>query len=302
MTGNNNLHQSRFNPKDEFYTGFDLVHFELSNYLHHFDGKRVYCNCDDPDRSNFVKYLNGAFSACNLKGLVATCHSFDGCGTKAVFTADDKVVSKLHGDGDFRSDECLRLLDESDVVVTNPPFSLLREFIHTLVSHGKKFLVLGSLNTAPCRDIFPLIQGGQMWLGCFSGHAWFRVPDDYEPKATDFKVDPEGRKYRRIGNICWYTNLEHEGRHEFLKLVKKYSPDAYRRYDEYDAIDVRKVEDIPYGYGGKMGVPITYLTKHCPEQFDIIGLDRYVDDNPHPGYRFKLGGKETYARLLIKRR
>ena len=293
----------------------DLISGELCNYRKHFAGKRVLCNCDNPRTSNFFRYFAENFGSLQLRSLTATCHSRQHAGLKAVITnvgnsahVDDlskmpgNSIEKLNGDGDFRSDECVALLKEADIVVTNPPFSLFRQFMALLTDMDKRFIVLGSLNAAVYRDIFPLIQSGRMWLGNAFGHFWFRVPDDYEAKTTDFRVDPDGSKWRRIGNICWFTNLDFPKRHEPMPLRKEYSPEAYRKYDEYDAIEVARVDDIPCGYDGRMGVPITFLTRHNPEQFDIVGLDRYVADNPRRGYRLKLGGRETYARLIIKKR
>ena len=212
------------------------------------------------------------------------------------------VLTKLKGDGDFRSAECVALLDEADVVVTNPPFSLFREYMAQLMEHGKQFLIVGNMNAAIYREIFPLIKDNKVWLGNKSGHFWFKVPPHYEEKATDFKIDENGQKWRRMGNICWFTNLDFEKRHEKMLLWKKYSPDAYPKYDNYDAIEVSKTDDIPCDYGGKIGVPITFMDKYNPEQFEILGLDRYIEDNPHYGHRFKVDGKETYARIIIRRR
>ena len=212
------------------------------------------------------------------------------------------VLTKLKGDGDFRSPECVALLDEADVVVTNPPFSLFREYMALLMEHGKQFLIVGNMNAVTYREIFPLIRDNKVWLGNKSGHFWFKVPDSYEEKATDFKIDENGQKWRRMGNICWFTNLDFEKRHEKMLLWKKYSSDEYPKYDSYDAIEVGKTDTIPCDYDGKMGVPITFMDKYNPDQFEILGLDRYIEDNPHYGHRFKIGGKETYARIIIRRR
>ena len=212
------------------------------------------------------------------------------------------VLSRLEGDGDFRSPECVALLKDADIVVTNPPFSLFREYMALLMEHGKQFLIIGNMNAAICAEIFPLFRDNRVWLGYNSGHYWFKVPDSYEAKSTDFKIDEDGQKWRRMGNICWFTNLDIEKRHEQMLLWKNYSPDQYLRYDDYDAIEVGKTADIPCDYDGKMGVPVTFMAKHNPDQFEIVGLDRYVEDNPHYGHRFKIAGKETYARIIIRRR
>ena len=212
------------------------------------------------------------------------------------------VLTKLKGDGDFRSPECVALLDEADVVVTNPPFSLFREYMALLMEHGKQFLIVGNMNAAIYSEVFPLIKGNKVWLGNKSGHFWFKVPDSYEEKATDFKIDENGQKWRRMGNICWFTNLDIEKRHEEMTLFRHYSPEEYPTYDNYDAIEVSKTADIPCDWVGKMGVPITFMDKYNPDQFEIVGLDRYVDDNPHYGHRFTINGKETYARIIIRRK
>ena len=212
------------------------------------------------------------------------------------------VLTKLKGDGDFRSPECVALLDEVDVVVTNPPFSLFREYMALLMEHGKQFLIVGNMNAAIYSEVFPLIKGNKVWLGNKSGHFWFKVPDSYEEKATDFKIDENGQKWRRMGNICWFTNLDIEKRHEEMTLFRHYSPEEYPTYDNYDAIEVSKTADIPCDWDGKMGVPITFMDKYNPDQFEIVGLDRYVEDNPHYGHRFTINGKETYARIIIRRK
>lgn len=184
---------------------------------------------------------------------------------------DGNILTALEGDGDFRSEECLALLDEADIVVTNPPFSLMTEYLTTLLKHGKSFLVLGNINQAMYSDLFPFVQDGRVWLGANSGHFWFRVPDHYEPKGTDYRQDSTGQKWRRMGGICWFTNLDHKKRHENMVLVEKYSPEKYPAYDNYDAIEVARTVDIPEDWEGVMGVPITFLDKFNREQFEIVG-------------------------------
>lgn len=187
---------------------------------------------------------------------------------------DANILTALQGDGDFRSDECLALLDEADIVVTNPPFSLAIEYLTKLLSAGKSFLVLGNINQATQSKLFPFIQDRRLWLGANSGHFWFRVPDGYEPKATDYRQDPDGQKWRRMGGICWFTNLDHKKRHESLVLVGKYSPEKYPRYDNFDGIEVSRTVDIPEDWEGVMGVPITFLDKFNPDQFELLGLTK----------------------------
>ena len=210
------------------------------------------------------------------------------------------VLTKLDGDGDFRSKECVGLLDGADIVVTNPPFSLFREYMALLLGHGKRFLVLGNMNAVTYREIFPLIRDNKVWLGNKAGHFWFKVPTDYEEKATDFKIDGTGQKWRRMGNICWFTNLDLPKRHEKLLLWKHYTPEAYPKYDNYDAIEVAKTDDIPSDWDGPIGVPITFMQYYNPEQFEILGLDDHRVE--WVGHGPSLDGKVQYRRIIIRRR
>ncbi len=210
------------------------------------------------------------------------------------------VLSKLKGDGDFRSAECIALMKEADIVVTNPPFSLFREYMAQLVEYGKRFLILGNMNAVTYREIFPLIKDNKVWLGNKAGHFWFKVPDDYEEKATDFRVDENGQKWRRMGNICWFTNLDFEKRHEKMVLFRNYSPEAYPKYDNYDAIEVARTADIPCDWDGAIGVPITFMSQYNPEQFEILGLDDHRVE--WVGHGPKLNGKTIYRRIIIRRR
>ena len=186
--------------------------------------------------------------------------------------AEEIGVKPLKGDGDFRSKECIELLKEADIVVTNPPFSLFREYVAQLMEYEKKFLIIGSQNNVTYKEIFPLLMQNKIWLGYKSGDMAFKVPADSEPRATRYWEDEQGQKWRSLGNICWFTNLDHKKRHEDLILYKTYSPEEYPLYDNFDAINVNKTEDIPMNYDGVMGVPITFLDKYNPEQFEILGL------------------------------
>ena len=192
----------------------------------------------------------------------------------------------------------------ADIVVTNPPFSLFREYVAQLIKYDKKFIIIGNINAVTYKEIFPLIQRDQVWLGpsIHSGDREFEIPSSYPLEAAGSRTDNEGRRYIRVKGVRWFTNLDFPQRHEVLTLYKRYSPEEYPRYDNYDAINVDKVADIPCNYDGVMGVPITYLDKHNPDQFEIVGIDRYVEDNPTPGKRFTIQGKETYARILIRKR
>jgi hypothetical protein len=191
------------------------------------------------------------------------------------------VLTRLKGDGDFRSKECIELLKQSDVVVTNPPFSLFREYVAQLMEYEKSFIIIGNQNAVAYKEFFPLLAENKVWLGYMSGHFWFKVPDIYEEKATDFKIDENGQKWRRMGNICWFTNLDIEKRHEDMTLFRTYSPDVYPKYDNYDAIEVSRTADIPCDYYGVMGVPVTFMDKFNPDQFQVIGLSQKCGFGEH---------------------
>lgn len=234
-----------------------------------------------------------------------------------LFRTHENELVELDGNGDFRSDECLSLLDEADIVVTNPPFSLFREYVSVLVNHGKHFIIIGSQNAITYQEIFSLFRQNRVWLGYNSGDMSFTVPADYEPRETRYWQDETGQKWRSMGNICWYTNLDIKKRHEELIPVKRYDPQLYPKYVNYDAIEVSSVACIPCDYAGEMGVPITFLDKYNPEQFELVGISRElvrtVSDDvrkngayPQVGrFYLNLGGpkyKKVYERLVIKNR
>lgn len=210
------------------------------------------------------------------------------------------ALTLLEGDGDFRSPECMALLDEADIVVTNPPFSLMKEYLPLLVNSKKEFIILGNINHATWAETFPYFIENRVWLGVNSGHFWFRVPDYYEEKKTDFKIDENGQKWRRLGNICWFTNLDIAARHTPLDLFKKYTPEKYPKYDTYDAIDCSLVQDIPYDTNETIGVPLTFLAKHCKEQFEIVGELHTGSGNEYDFAFPKVNGKNKYIRILIR--
>lgn len=346
MAGNSNLHTSRADKTDEFYTQLSLIENELKHYKAFIKGKIVLCNCDDPFESNFFKYFAMNFNSLGLKKLIATCYT----GSPIIYTQlnlfDNKIVASkdernkkpykieitevadenrdgrvdladveyllrnrnnaltlLQSDGDFRSAECVQLLKQADFVVTNPPFSLFREYMAQLMEYQKDFLIIGNQNAITYREILPLIRDNKVWLGYKSGHFWFKVPDTYEEKKTDFKIDENGQKWRRMGNICWFTNIDIEKRHEDMTLFRTYSPDVYPKYNNYDAIEVSRTADIPCDYYGDMGVPITFADKYNPDQFEFLGIDK---DFTSDGNRFRLteNGKQRilYARMVIRRK
>lgn len=320
MAGNSNLHSAKNAKKDEFYTQLIDIENELKHYKQHFKDKVVYCNCDDPRISNFFHYFAHQFEVLGLKRLIATCYKnqnidlfsqndseqaayliYDGDKNGNHIPDKDEIqVNYLKGDGDFRSGECIELLKQADIVVTNPPFSLFREYVAQLIEYDKKFLIIGSQNAITYKEIFALIKNNKMWLGTKSGDMKFKVPDYYEPRETRYWEDENGQKWRSLGNICWYTNLDHSKRHEELILYKQYSPEEYPHYDNYNAIEVSKVVEIPQDWDGVMGVPITFLDKYNPEQFEIIGFSREVatriKEIAKPDDIYQQGGNAFYLR------
>lgn len=311
---NKNLNAAKVAKKDEFYTQLSDIERELQHYWQHFRGKVVLCNCDDPYESNFFKYFALRFNQLGLKKLICTCYNgspvtgnelaihFDGFddgepkkiaykveitevkdenGDGAVDLSDvqyllksDRNVLSILKTGDFRSQECIELLKEADIVVTNPPFSLFREYIGQLMEYKKKFLIIGSQKSIGCKEIFPLFQENKIWWGYgFKGAAaHFFSPYEDTATAGDHKKD-----MIRVSGVTWFTNLEIPKRSEEMDLVCRYSPDEYPRYENYNAIEVGKTTDIPFDYPGIMGVPITFLDKYCPDQFDIVGSNSSTD-------------------------
>lgn len=332
--GNRNLNAAKRAKKDEFYTQLADIERELQHYLPHFRGQTVLCNCDDPYESNFFKYFALRFNQLGLRRLLCTCYNgspvrgtelllhFDGEADepkRQAYMVDIHAVPDLNGDGavdltdvrlllendrnalrllqtgDFRSAECVALLREADVVVTNPPFSLFREYVGQLMDYGKKFLIVAPQNAITYKEIFPLIKENRIWLGYGfnAGNAYFRVPNNHKTYATGvYDKETQLVKFR---NCHWFTNLDHTKRHEELDLVCRYNPDDYPKYDNYDAIEVSKVVDIPCDYDGVMGVPITFLDKYNPEQFEIVKFRKGNDEKD-----LSIKGKCPYFRILIR--
>ena len=318
---NSNLHNAKDSKEDEFYTKLEDIQKEVKFYRNHFENKVVYCNCDDPRVSNFFHYFSYNFEKLGLKKLIATCYknqeidlfSNNDC-EKAIYLEYDGDKNKnnipdleeigiksLMGDGDFRSKESIELLEKADIVVTNPPFSLFREYIDQLMKHNKKFLIIGSQNAVTMKDIFKYIKENKLWVGYNTGDMEFKVPSHYAERETRFRKDEHGNKWRSLGNICWYTNLETTKRNDKIILYKEYNIDDYPKYDNYDAINVNKVSEIPKDYKGYMGVPITFIDKYNPNQFEIIGIDRVlVAEATGKVSRFRINNKELFARIVIK--
>lgn len=313
-TDNNTLQAARSNKDDEYYTRLEYIEAEVGHYWKHFEGQTVFLNCGDNPTRNFWKYFHENFRAIGLKKLTATTYVPGGRGKLFTYDGVETVETELSGNGDFRSKECIRILDSSDIVVSNPPFSLFRDYLKQILAHGKKFLIVGSMNAATCKEVFRSIMENRVWWGCStSGSArnmWFDCEDDYEPDNANnnYKVE-DGVKMRKIQGIEWYTNLEHEARNVPLELVCQYNPDDYPEYDNYRAVEVSRVARIPSDYDGVMGVPVSFLDKHCPEQFEIVGITENSDNVSHlyidgcEKYdRPYLGGKRMYSRILIRRR
>ena len=329
---NGNLHRAKRSKYDEFYTQLSDIENELRHYIGHFRGKVVYCNCDDPRVSNFFHYFSYNFERLGLRKLITSCYKnqerdwFSSHESERAIwleysgnprggrvpEVEDIGVHQFDGDGDFRSAESIGLLEQADIVVTNPPFSLFREYIAQLIQHERRFLIVGNQNAITYKEVFPLIRNNQVWLGMTpkGRDMLFDVPERYADAMVE--TGTEGSAYRivegvvkgRLGNACWFTNLSHGKRNEELILWKRYSPTEYQRYDNYDAINVDRVADIPEDYNGNMGVPITFLDNYNPDQFEIRGMDHELIEGYSGGLssRFYTEGTRKYARIVIRRR
>lgn len=318
-TLNQTLHIAKSAKKDEFYTQLSDIKSELKYYEKHFKNKVVFCNCDDPRNSNFFNYFAYNFEKLGLKRLITTCYKSQETdlfsqekAEKAVFLeyTDDKNGNKipdaeeiglkpLKGNGDFRSKESIDLLKQADIVVTNPPFSLFREYVDQLVKYDKKFLIIGNINAITYKEIFKLIKENRAWLGVNMGRgtSGFIVPDHYELYGTETRIDEFGNRIISPNNCLWLTNLDTFKRHEDIILTKKYygNETEYPTFDNYQAINVNKTQDIPLDYEGVMGVPITFLHKYNPGQFELIKFRKGNDDKD-----LSINGKCPYFRILIK--
>ena len=326
---NKNLQQAKKNKNDEFYTQLVDIEKELKHYKDYFKGKTVLCNCDDPRASNFFHYFSYNFEFLGLKKLITTCYKNQNIdlfsqndSEKAIYLIyegnkqngrvpdiKDIGIKELNGDGDFRSQECIELLKQADIVVTNPPFSLFREYVAQLIEYDKKFIIIGNMNAITYKEIFKLIRDNKLWMGCsiHSGDREFQVPESYPLQASGFRVDESGNKYIRVKGVRWFTNIDYAQRHENLILYKKYynseddknNPDytnpEFPKYDNYDAINVDKTADIPCDYDDVMGVPITFLDKYNPDQFEIVGNEYDLNIEKGRGY---INEKSMYSIIL----
>lgn len=339
MAGNSILNKSKHaQDNDEFYTTYETIEKEMAHYETHFMDKVVLCNCDHPFKSNFAKYFIKNFRRLGLTRLICSSYkSSKGLVTESVLTNENneritndngyilsitdvpenintnstdevvisflknnKLVTKLKGDGDFRSEECINYLKQSDIVVTNPPFSLFRELISLVMENKKQFLVIGNQNAITYKEIFPLIQQNKVWIGYQFGDMAFKVPADSEARTNRYWVDETGQKWRSLGNAMWLTNIDINRRHQSLVLKKFYDPEVYPHYDKYDAIEVSRVAEIPMDYEGIMGVPITFLNKHNPDQFEIVGEANHGSDNSFDLFKPTVDGKLKFKRILIR--
>ena len=294
---NKQLNKAKRDKQDEFYTQLTDIEKELRHYSEHLSDKVVFCNCDDPRESNFWKYFYLNFKHLGLKKLIATHYSTQHPTYKLEYDGKDLIKTDLKENGDFRSNECIALLGEADVVITNPPFSLFREYVAQLIEYNKSFIIIGSLNAITYKEIFLLLKENKMWVGYNNGYKEYVVPNYYK-----FDREENGIKYQSMGNTYWYTNIEIKKRHEDILLYKKYNPLDYPKYDNYDAINVNKTRDIPVDYEGAMGVPIAFMDKYNPEQFEILRCSAYVDNKNFGSGALYVKGKKRYARIIIKKR
>jgi hypothetical protein len=317
------LTKARSGKNDEFYTILSDIEKELRHYKEHFKNKVIFCNCDDPRVSNFFHYFSYNFEQLGLKKLITTCYKnqqmnlfSEHKSERAIYleyngdknknnVPDPKEIGIRHlkGDGDFRSKECIELLKKSDIVVTNPPFSLFREYIEQLIKYNKKFLIIGNWNAITYKEVFKLIKDNKVWIGVNSNRNFigFIVPKGYPLHGTEARIDENGNRIVSSNNTCWFTNLDIDKRHEELILYKKYNKEEYPKYDDCEAIEVSQTNNIPIDYKGAMGVPITFMNKYNPDQFEILGLDNHK--LVYPKWRGRgpvLNGKTIYRRIIIK--
>lgn len=328
---NTNLHIAKKIRYDEFYTTYETIENEVFHYKEQLKGKVVLCNCDDPYKSNFCLFFLKNFNILGLKRLICTSYNpsdqsdlfanteygtTKGCilDVSEIKNGDLEisdefidnylhtlgVVRQLVGNGDFRSQECIEYLKICDVVVTNPPFSLFNEFVMKIMRYEKKFLIIGNQNALTYKEIFPLIQTGEVWTGYQFGEMKFRVPPDSEPRSTRYWVDETGQKWRSLGNAMWLTNLDNERRHQTLRLIQCFNPAIHVKYDNYDAIHIRSITEIPFDYEGIMGVPITIINRYNTEQFEIVGEANHGSDSEYDIFKPTINGKEKFKRILIR--
>lgn len=311
MADNSNLHKAMKGKNDEFYTQME----DIVNELKHYDlsGKSIYCNCDNPEKSNFYKYFKDNFHELGITHLIATGYNPNGNGYYGSYDGENEILKPLINNGDFRSEECIEILKTCDVIVTNPPFSLFRQYAKQLMDYGKQFIIMGSTNAITYKEIFPYLKDGDIWCGLNNHKAYaFEIPDNYEKSKAIYEKN--GKRYLKIPSISWYTNVVYESPKKTLVLTKTYNPQDYPKYDNYDAIEVGRIKDIPVDYDGVMGVPITFLLYYT-DDYEILGLANDAkEDNDYiikgkptccngvNRVSMVLNDKALYARILIKRK
>lgn len=301
------LSTARRSKNDEFYTRLEDIEKELQHYTQHLKDKIIYCPCDDYQRSAFVQFFKDNFYKLHIKRLIATCHPE---GYKYEYDGVREEITLI--DGDFRNEDCNKIMESVDIIITNPPFSLFREFIKQIFSYNKQFLILANTNAIIYKEIFPYIQHDKLWMGVssFNDGMYFHVPDDYEYADTyKLKREIDGQRVIRVGSICWFTNMEHSKRNEPMQLKAHYTPEEYPKYDNYDAIEINKLKNIPMDYNGVMGVPITFLKGYCPKQFKIIDINPHFHSivaqglpKPKQLTLHSVNRKDPYARILIQKK
>ena len=329
QTGNSILNKAKYsNNTDEWYTDYKTIEKEVIHYESQLNGKKVLCNCDDPYESAFVKYFLKNFNKLKLKKLVCISYaksamhtngdekglilivenmpsSFDDTSSDEYilkYLQESISINKLKGDGDFRSKECLEYLIDTDIVVTNPPFSKFIELFSLITKYNKKYLLISNQNAITYKEIFPHIKNNLAFVGYHFGDMAFKVPADTESRKTRFWIDEDGQKWRSLGNAMWLTNLHVEKDSKKLKLEHIYNETKYSKYDNFDAIHIAKVAEIPVDYDGIMGVPLTFLKYHNDDDFEIVGEANHGSDNEYDLFKPQINGKETFKRILIKRR
>lgn len=297
MAKNKDLGNAKVAKKDEFYTQLEDINAEMVHYEEQFRDKVVLMNCDDPTWSNFWRYFHIEFERLGLRKIIATHYEYEEKPTyKMEYEGgndedfEEGIKTDLTQNGDFRSPECIELLQEADIVVTNPPFSLFREYVAQLIEYGKQFIIIGNVNALTYKEVFPLVKNNKVWFGAsiHSGDRKFHVPDDYPLKAAGCGTEPDGRRYVRVKGVRWYTNMDYKARHNNLETTYSYAkkeqlyPELYPKYYNYDAINVNRTNEIPMDYDGVMGVPITFFDFYNPDQFEIIGLTSLADTMDKP--------------------
>ena len=323
--GNRILNKAKYSSNtDEWYTDYETIEKEVINYKNQLFNKIIFCNCDNPYKSEFVKFFLKNFNELKIKKLICTSYTktdlFSENSEGLILEVDsfpvniktseeiDKylvetgIVKKLQGNGDFMSDESIEYLKQSDIIITNPPFSMFSQLFSLLVKYNKKYLLIANQNAITYKDIFPYIKNNKARVGYHFGDMSFKVPNNTESRKTRFWIDETGQKWRSLGNAMWITNLSVTRDNKKLKLHKRYNKNFYEKYDNFDAIHIKKVSEIPYDYDGIMGVPITFLKYHDDKEYEIVGEANHGSDNEYDLFKPKIKGKEMFKRILIKKR